>query len=154
MTDKPTNQKDAVGVGKMPMSCLPSVPAAEVATAMFEGARKYGRHNWRKAGVRSSIYYDAAMRHLMAWWEGEDIDPDSRMPHIVKAMAGLMVLRDAQVNGQETDDRPPAADPEWQDDLNEAAQAIIARFPAPADPVTQESLDAPVEEHPRWKEET
>ncbi len=154
MSEKPTNPKDAVGIAKVPMSCIPSVPVAEVATAMYEGARKYGRHNWRKAGVRSSIYYDATLRHLMAWWEGEDFDPDSGLPHIVKAMAGLMVLRDAQVNDRETDDRPPAAYKGWQDNLNAVARELLDRHPDPAEPVTQAGLDDDVEAHPRWKEET
>ncbi len=149
---KPTNPKDAVGTAKVPMSCIPSVPMAEVATAMFEGARKYGRHNWRKAGVRSSIYYDATLRHLMAWWEGEDIDPDSGMPHIVKAMAGLMVLRDAQVNGMETDDRPPASVEGWQEVLNEKARELLEVYPYPAEPVTRsEDPDSDVEAHPLAK---
>jgi hypothetical protein len=72
----------------------------------MEGARKYGSHNYRDVGVRVSVYYDAAMRHLGAFWEGEDIDPDSGLPHIIKAMACLLVLRDSQLMGNCEDDRP------------------------------------------------
>jgi hypothetical protein len=57
---------------------LVSAPVlAEVGLGMLEGGHKYGRHNYRAIGVRTSIYYDAAMRHLTAWWEGEDIDAES-----------------------------------------------------------------------------
>lgn len=107
-TTKPTNPKDAVGSTKPPLSTIPGTVLMELGTAMLEGALKYGRHNYRVAGVRSSIYYDATMRHLIAWWEGEDIDPDSGLSHITKAIASLVVLRDAQLCGKiEWDDRPP-----------------------------------------------
>lgn len=136
---KPTNPKDAVGVAKVPFSTVPARVVAEIGLAMMEGARKYGRHNYRKAGVRASVYYDATIRHLAAWWEGQDIDPDSGLPHIVKAMAGLCVLRDAQYNAMLTDDRPPpildAAD--WIADLNEKAREIIERYPDAKDPFTR-----------------
>lgn len=104
---KETNPKDGIGAKKVPMTVVPFGVLAELAVAMLEGATKYGRHNYRSAGARSSIYIDAAMRHLMRWWEGEDIDPDSGVSHIVKAIASLTVLRDAQLNGKSVDDRPP-----------------------------------------------
>jgi hypothetical protein len=110
MDKKDTNPKDAVGVRKVPMSTVPAMVMLEVGNAMLEGACKYGRHNYRVSGVRSSVYYDAAMRHLMAWWEGQDTDPDSGCSHIVKAIAGLTVLRDAMLNEKITDDRPPKFD--------------------------------------------
>lgn len=126
---KDTNPKDAVGTGKVPFSTLPAPVMAEVGLAMLEGARKYGRHNYRVAGVRASVYYDAAMRHLTAWWEGEDIDPDSGLSHPVKAMACLAVLRDAQMNGKCTDDRPPRAAAGWMKAANDHAAGLVARYP-------------------------
>jgi hypothetical protein len=106
-TTKVSNPKDVIGSKKVPMSCVPAGVMAEVAVAMFEGTTKYGRHNYRAVGVRASVYYDAAMRHLMRWWEGEDLDPDSGVSHVVKAMTSLLVLRDAMHNDKMTDDRPP-----------------------------------------------
>jgi hypothetical protein len=104
---KPTNPKDAVGIRKAPLSTVPMNVVAEVGLAMMEGALKYGRHNYRGVGVRASVYFDAAMRHMIAWWEGEDIDPDSGISHITKTIACLTVLRDAQSRDMVTDDRPP-----------------------------------------------
>jgi hypothetical protein len=124
---KLTNPKDIVGVRKAPMSTVPANVLAEIGVAMLEGSVKYGRHNYRAAGVRSSVYYDAVMRHLMAWWEGEDIDPDSSMNHITKALSCLTVLRDAQMQGMCTDDRPPKSKPfyPW---LNESSDLIIETY--------------------------
>ena len=127
MSSKDTNPKDAIGIRKAPLSCVPMNVVAELGVAMLEGASKYGRHNWREAGVRSSVYFDAAMRHLIAWWEGEDIDPDSGIPHVIKAMATLTVLRDAEFFGRLTDDRPPSNMGGWYQHLNEVAGTILDR---------------------------
>jgi hypothetical protein len=105
---KQTNPKDVIGSRKMPFSVLPWRVLVNIALAMLEGACKYGRHNYRAAGVRASVYFDAVVgRHLTQWWEGEDIDADSQLHHIDKAIAGLMVMRDSMMHGNFVDDRPP-----------------------------------------------
>lgn len=131
-TTKPTNPKDAIGSKKVGLSAVPAQVVMELGLALgCEGAPRYGRHNYRIAGVRASVYYDAAMRHLMAWWEGEDIDPDSGLPHTVKAMACMAVLRDAQINNKLSDDRPPLPRQGWVAELNKKAEEILARYPEP-----------------------
>lgn len=106
MNTKPTNPKERFGIRKVSMSVVPATVLSEVAVGMTEGAVKYTPYNWREAGVRASVYYDATMRHLMRWWEREDIDPDSKLSHITKAICSLMVLRDGMIQGVMTDDRP------------------------------------------------
>ena len=93
---------------------------------MLEGACKYGRSNYRAVGVRTSVYFDATMRHLISFWEGEDLDPDSGMSHITKALCSLAVLRDAQMQDKCIDDRPPRS-PEFYLRLNQLAGEIIDR---------------------------
>jgi hypothetical protein len=110
---KQTNPKDLVGSRKAPLSTLPFRVLWRVGLAMLEGMVKYGRHNYRIAGVRASVYFDGLMRHMGAWWEGEDIDPDSGFNHIDKAIADLMVLRDSMLEGNWTDDRPPSGREDW-----------------------------------------
>jgi hypothetical protein len=90
------NPKDRAGSAKPNLSIVPLRPLYEVALALYEGARKYGPWNWRKENVDEVIYVDAAIRHMNQWLAGEDIDPDSGLPHISKAIAGLIILRDAQ----------------------------------------------------------
>ncbi len=110
---KATNPKDLIGATKPPQHCIPLPVLWEIGMAMFEGGWKYRDHNYRKIGVQASAYYDAARRHLDAWWEGEDIDPKSGLNHITKAMSGLVVLRDCMMQSaagasvQFQDDRPP-----------------------------------------------
>ena len=138
MTEKKdTNPKDAVGIAKVPMSTIPAPVLMEVGLAMMEGARKYGRHNYRTVGVRASVYYDACLRHLTAWWEGEDIDPDSGLSHLVKAIACLVVIRDSMQRGNWVDDRPPSVDAGWQKELNDLAKTIIEKYPDSKEPHTQ-----------------
>lgn len=136
MSEKPTNPKDAFGIKKAPLSTVPAPVLMELGVAMLEGASKYGRHNFRSIGVRGSVYYDATLRHLMSWWEGEDIDPDSGLSHITKAIASLVVLRDAMMQDQFTDDRPPKAKP-WIAPLNKASEALFNKYPSPVKPYTE-----------------
>jgi len=134
---KDTNPKDAVGTKKVPISVIPFTVLGELALALLEGARKYGRHNWRVAGVRASVYIDAViMRHLAPFWEGEDIDRESGLSHITKAIAGLTVLRDSMIQGNWVDDRPPKAPKDWKEDLNKKAAEIIERYPNAKEPYT------------------
>lgn len=106
------NPKDAIGFTKPPIHTVPPYVLLEIAMGMFEGAWKYQSYNYRKIGIRYSRYYDAAIRHLMAWWEGEDIDTASGLSHISKALSCLVVLRDAMMQSDNggtpiVDDRPP-----------------------------------------------
>lgn len=141
MDTKDTNPKDAVGTKKVPLSTVPCGVMLEVGLAMLEGARKYGRHNYRAAGVRASVYYDAVVgRHIMPWWEGQDIDPDSGLSHITKAIAGLTVLRDSMLSGNWIDDRP-IRNPLSLKDLNTKAAAIIEKYPDAVAPFTQWERD-------------
>ena len=130
---KPSNPKDVIGSTKPPLSCIPTGPLYEVGAAMLDGSAKYGRHNWRVIGVRSSVYYDAALRHLMKWWEGEELDTDSGCHHLAHAVACCLIVRDAANLGQLTDDRPvPGGDPTAG--VKELIKQIKERYPEPVPP--------------------
>lgn len=104
-TSKATNPKDVVGSGKLPLHLWPMTATAMGSLGLLEGLLKYGRSNWRVSGVRASIYVDALFRHIAAWFEGDDIDPDSGLPHLAHALACLAILVDAQAAGKLVDDR-------------------------------------------------
>lgn len=105
LNKKPTNPKDAIGTDKIPFHLWPNTATALGALAMLEGAVKYGRSNYRAMGVRASIYYDATLRHLNAWMEGEDNTPDHNLHHLGNALACLAIIVDAQSKGVLIDDR-------------------------------------------------
>jgi hypothetical protein len=102
---KSTNPKDLIGSDKIPVHLFPVTAVIYGTMALLDGALKYGRANWRAAGVRASIYYDALNRHMTKWFEGQDIDEDSGLPHLAHAMACIVILIDAIEAGKLKDDR-------------------------------------------------
>lgn len=102
---KNTNPKDAIGCNKLPVHLFPTTAKYWGCLALLDGALKYGRSNFREAGVRASIYYDACNRHLDRWFECEDTDPDSGLPHLAHALACIVILIEAIVKENLKDDR-------------------------------------------------
>jgi hypothetical protein len=139
---KASNPKDVLGIRKVPRSTIPLPVLWELGVAMLEGALKYARHNYRAVGVRASVYYDACARHMDAWFEGEDTDPDSALNHITKAIATLVVLRDSMIRGNWVDDRPPRSKPEIMAELNAKVAKLIDKYPDPKVPFTQAEFEA------------
>jgi len=112
------NPKDLLGIKKPQLNLVPPASLIYQALAMQDGARKYGPFNWRSKKVIASIYVAAAMRHIAAWYDGEENAPDSGMPHLAHALACLGIIVDAKETGNLVDDRP----------LPGAASALLARF--------------------------
>ena len=100
------NPKTLTGVTKIPLHLVPPVAIHHEALAFADGATKYGPYNWRDKQVSSSIYYAAAMRHLMAWWDGEELSEDAGVKHLAHARACLAILLDAESINKLNDDRP------------------------------------------------
>jgi hypothetical protein len=123
------NPKDAIGASKAPLSTLEAQVVHEMGLGMLEGECKYWRHNYIASRVRAMVYSDAHDRHMSLWKSGQDIDPDSGLPHLVKAMACLHIIRAAEIHGSLIDDRPPAnPDPEWMKKLDAKALEITQRL--------------------------
>ncbi len=102
------NPKDLIGVKKVPtLSVIPSAGLVHCGRAMENGSEKYGRMNWREHPVKATIYLDAAVRHLMAWADGEEDAQDSGVHHLGHVMACCAILLDAQEAGNMIDDRVP-----------------------------------------------
>jgi hypothetical protein len=55
-----------------------------LAEAAGYGAEKYEQYNYLK-GYPWSLSFNAMMRHALAFWNGEDLDPESGLPHMVHA---------------------------------------------------------------------
>ena len=102
------NPKTLIGTTKPTISSIPPVALYHMGQAMADGRQKYGLMNWRDKRVSSSIYYDAALRHLMSWWDGENRAEDSGVHHLAHAMACLGIILVAESSGQLNDDRPTA----------------------------------------------
>lgn len=133
---KPTNPKESIGIKKPRFySGVPANVTREVSVGLMEGAMKYGRHNFRELGVKSSVYVDATIGHILDYWEGEDIDPESNLHHITKAIASLYVLRDAQMRDMCVDDRPPTSNvQEDKKRLQLIVDELFKKYPTPVKP--------------------
>ena len=141
---KDTNPKDAIGSTKPPIANVPLSVISEVGMALAEGQYKYGGYNWRVIGVRASVYWDATFRHLKAWWEGEDTDPDSQLSHVTKAISALTVLRDAMIQDNWTDDRPPRSKQtptQVSDQYKQMLERLKSLQPDPVQGYTQKGQD-------------
>ena|SRR3990167_5605717 len=82
----------------------------EVAKVAGYGGIKYERYNFAK-GYRWSLSYDALQRHLHAFWDHEDIDPESGLYHLAAACWHCLALLTFSMRGLGTDDRFPQNGP-------------------------------------------
>lgn len=68
------------------------------------GARKYAAFNYLK-GYDWSLSFNALQRHALAFWNGEDIDEESGLPHMGHAAWHALALVSFLSRGLGTDDR-------------------------------------------------
>lgn len=106
VTEDTTNPKDALGLKKPPLRLVPAALLLYVSRVMGLGAQKYGLYNWRTKQVRLTVYLEAAQRHILAKLDGQDLDPESGMPHEAHAAACMGIILDAMATGNLIDDRP------------------------------------------------
>jgi hypothetical protein len=104
-TSDSTNPKDALGLKKTPLRLVPPALLIFVAHVMVLGAKKYGEWNWRANKVRHTVYLEAAIRHLQAALDGEDVDKESGLPHEAHAAACMGIVLDAKQLNCLIDDR-------------------------------------------------
>ncbi len=76
----------------------------QTAAVLKFGADKYHAHNWRDGFVWSRPLA-AAMRHIMAFNDGEDKDPESGLSHLAHAACCIMFLLEFEKTHPELDDR-------------------------------------------------
>ena len=77
---------------KIDLSLIPYVAQIEEAKALMVGAKKYNRYNYTK-GHEASQLTAAALRHLLAWFSGEEHDPIDGQHHLgsVKACCSMLL---------------------------------------------------------------
>jgi hypothetical protein len=81
-------------------------PWAECAAVFEYGRRKYAEWNWAK-GMAWSIPIACAARHLIfGMMRGEDLDPESKLPHRGHFLCNIVMLLTFVRTYPEGDDRP------------------------------------------------
>ena len=89
---------------KPDLSLVPMVLLIAAARAFEFGAKKYGRHNFHK-GMQTSRIVAACLRHITAYNEGEDLDPESGTSHLGHAAACLAMILKCEELGTLVDNR-------------------------------------------------
>lgn len=77
---------------KDPWHLIPWDALLEIVRVLGHGAKKYSEWNWVHVEPWRDRYFASTQRHLIAWWNGEDIDPDSGFHHLAGAGCGILFL--------------------------------------------------------------
>jgi hypothetical protein len=83
--------------GKLQYSLLPPLALKATVEILTFGAEKYEPDNWKHVPDSKRRYFDAMQRHLWAWKEGEQNDPETSKNHLAHAMCCLMFLYEHDV---------------------------------------------------------
>lgn len=90
---------------KLRYDLIPASTLHALATILTFGATKYGDRNWEK-GLAWGRVFGALMRHLWAWWNGENVDLETRKSHLWHAQCCLSFLIEYETSHPKLDDRP------------------------------------------------
>ena len=93
--------------GKDEYHLLPWDAVQCIAKILAFGAKKYSPGNWEK-GFEYSRCYNALMRHINAWWSGENLDADTGKSHLWHAGCNILFLIAFELRGTGNDDRKKA----------------------------------------------
>ena len=85
--------------GKAPWELFMWRAANAVVHVLEYGARKYAPNNWRNVPHARQRYFAATMRHLVAWYGDENIDPESGLPHLAHAACSLLFILELESDG-------------------------------------------------------
>ncbi len=80
--------------GKPELSLIPHDAEAEEARVWMEGAKKYGRNNWKKLWGEDTVHtvLDSLLRHVNAIKQGEVYDEESRCQHAAHIRCNAAML--------------------------------------------------------------
>lgn len=99
---------------KAPLHMIPEEALIGMAYGFKYGADKYGTFNYRE-GLSITRLTDSLRRHTLALLRGQDIDPESGLPHSWLILANSAMLDYTIQNHPEMDDRYKADLPKNKD---------------------------------------
>jgi len=89
---------------KVPLQLLDTLAIEGLASVLAFGAVKYAPNNWR-GGISYTRLLGALLRHTFAILRGEDLDPESGLPHIDHVGCCWMFLSNMMKTRPDLDDR-------------------------------------------------
>ena len=78
--------------GKLRWDLLPLRPVQLAVEVMTKNLDKYGEDNWQRIDRPIDRFYAALMRHISAWRLGENLDPETKLPHLAHALVCVLFL--------------------------------------------------------------
>jgi hypothetical protein len=90
------------GADKLRWDLLPWREVEKVVKILTFGAMKYADNNWQYVPEREKRYFAAAMRHLVAWKQGEINDKESGENHLSHALCCILFLLWNDIEKQKT----------------------------------------------------
>ena len=82
---------------KLQYGLIPPLAQKAMVEILTFGAEKYEPDNWKYVPDSKRRYFDAMQRHLWAWKEGEQNDPETGKNHLAHAMCCLAFLYEHDV---------------------------------------------------------
>ena len=98
------SQGNRFNEGKPKWSLVPQSSLIPMVQVLEFGAKKYGAYNWAK-GLSIRETCESLKRHLDAFMEGEDDDPESKLSHIGHIQCNALFLSWMYENRPDLDDR-------------------------------------------------
>lgn len=108
MKKKSLKEGTKFDLGKLRYDLLACDSLEELVKVITFGSNKYLDRNWEK-GIKFGRVFAAAMRHMWAVWNGENIDPETGLLHTAHAECNMHFLTHYLKNPKkyaEFDDRP------------------------------------------------
>ena len=98
--------------GKLRIDLVPPALIEGAARGLGSGTEKYATHddlNFLRAYTYKDVYA-SMMRHILAWYAGEELDKESGLSHLDHAASNLAMLMHYIRTNVADDDRPFRAD--------------------------------------------
>lgn len=90
--------------GKLKWSLVSWKALEPMVRVLMFGAEKYDDHNWKK-GLKWTECSESLLRHMTAFLEGEDNDPESKISHVGHILCNAMFLSYMFLFRKDLDDR-------------------------------------------------
>jgi hypothetical protein len=103
-TPTPAAAGQKFDLSKTDLSLISPLALAYLSRVLDFGAKKYAPHNWRK-GIDQSRLISAALRHILAYNAGENLDLETGLPHMAHAMCCCMFALEQSYTANNPDSR-------------------------------------------------
>ncbi len=90
--------------GKLRLELLDPIALEGMTKVLEYGSRKYSDNNWKK-GMSWQSVLGCLLRHTFKFMAGEDLDPETKLPHVDHILCNAMFLSNFYRMHKNQDDR-------------------------------------------------